>query len=298
MLKRKNSVYLAISYAIFAALFYGFSAPLSKLLLNHLSPYLLSALLYFGAGFGMLLIVLSNKKQREVPLPQRFKKSDVKFIILMIILDIIAPIMLMFGLLQTNASTAALLNNFEIVFTAVIAMIFFKEIIGKKLWIAVSLIVISGILLAFEDFTGFQVSIGALFVLGASLSWGLENNCTRVLSKGNPLDVVILKGLGSGLGALIIALFLNEVTGTWYHILFGLILGFFSFGMSLYFYISAQRELGAARTSAYYATAPFAGAIFSFIILREGLTVIFAIAFIIMLIGTYLVIRENNRSVS
>lgn len=294
MLKNKSTMFIAITYAIIAALFYGLSAPLSKLLLNELSPYTMSSLLYFGAGFGMLMVVLSQKtKPKEVM--QIFKQKDVKFIVLMILLDILAPILLMFGLLSTNASTASLLNNFEIVFTGLIAMVFFKEHIGKKMWIAITIIIASGFLLSFEDFNGFQVSIGALLVLSASLSWGVENNCTRMLSHHNPLYIVIIKGLGSGLGALIIALALNEFGGQILYIGLALLLGFVSYGMSLFFYISAQRHLGALRTSAYYSTAPFAGAIFSFILLRETLSILFVIAFIFMLIGTYFAIKENTQ---
>jgi drug/metabolite transporter (DMT)-like permease len=296
MFKGRSVKYIAIVYAILAALFYGFSAPLSKVLLNYLSPYLMSSLLYFGAGIGMLLIVLLSKRQREVPLSKTYDKKDIKYIVWMILLDIIAPILLMLGLLRTNASTTSLLNNFEIVFTTIIAMIFFKEVIGKKMWISIALIVVSGVLLSFEDFTGFHISFGAILVLLASLSWGLENNCTRMLSHGNPLYVVILKGFGSGLGSFIIALSLNELSAVWYYVLLALLLGFFSFGMSLYFYISAQKTLGAARTSAYYATAPFAGAIFSFLFLREAISIVFVIAFVVMAFGTYLAIRENNVS--
>ena len=295
MFKGKSVKIIAIIYAILAALFYGISSHLDKVFLEHISPYFLSSLLYFGAGIGMGIIVLLNKKQREVPLNKTYKKKDIKYIVLMIILDIIAPILLMTGLLSTTASTASLLNNFEIVFTAIIAMIFFKEIIGKKMWISIVLIVVAGALLTFEDFTGFHISIGAIFVLLASLAWGLENNCTRMLSHGNPLYVVILKGLGSGLGSFIIALSLNELGGAWSYLVLALLLGFFSYGMSLYFYISAQRHLGAARTSAYYAIAPFAGSIFSFLILKDTLSIIFAIAFIIMSIGTYLAIKENQQ---
>lgn len=294
MLKGKSKTFMAIFYAILAALFYGFGAPLSKMLLNHISPYMMSSYLYFGAGLGMLIFVLLNKKQRPVSITKSFLKKDIIYIVLMILFDIIAPILLMLGLLKTNASTASLLNNFEIVFTAIIAMFFFKEVIGRKMWISIVIIVLSGLLLTFEDISGFQISVGALLVLAASLSWGFENNCTRVLSKGNPLYVVILKGLGSGLGAFIIALILHQVSSVWYFALLALLLGFFSYGMSLYFYISAQRHLGAARTSAYYATAPFVGSIFSFILLGEKLTLIFAIAFIIMIFGTYLAIKENQ----
>jgi drug/metabolite transporter (DMT)-like permease len=222
----------------------------------------MSSLLYFGAGIGMLLVVILSKKQRDISIFKSFRTKDHKYIVLMILLDIIAPILLMLGLLKTTASTASLLNNFEIIFTALIAMFFFKEVIGKKMWLSIILIIIAGVLLTFEDFTGFHISIGALFVLGDSLSWGLENNCTRMLSKGNPLYVVVIKGIGSGLGSLIIAVILTEATAVWYYVLLALLLGFFSYGMSLYFYISAQRHLGAARTSAYYAVAPFAGSLF------------------------------------
>ncbi|QLY40007.1 EamA family transporter [Hujiaoplasma nucleasis] len=115
-----------------------------------------------------------------------------------------------------------------------------------------------------------------------------------MLSKGNPLHVVVIKGLGSGLGSLIIALVVNQASVVWYFVILALLLGFVSYGMSLYFYISAQRQLGAARTSAFYAIAPFVGSIFSFIVLKDSLSIVFGIAFILMIFGTYLAIKENN----
>ncbi len=292
-MKKKTIIQIAISYAIVAALFYGLSAPLSKLLLNKISPYTLSSMLYFGAGLGMLILVLGRKtKPKEII--QSFQSKDIRYIILMILLDILAPILLMLGLLTTNASTAALLNNFEIIFTGLIAMIFFKEQIGKKMWIAITIIIASGVLLSFEDISSFHISLGALLVLAASFSWGLENNCTRMLSHHDPLYVVILKGLGSGLGALFIAIALNEFGGQWIYLVLALLLGFVSYGMSLFFYISAQRYLGALRTSAYYATAPFAGALFSFILLRESISWAFVVACLLMALGTYFAIKENQ----
>jgi len=242
----------------------------------------------------MTAIVLINKNQQTSLRHEKFGKADVKYMVIMVILDIIAPISLMLGLTSTNASTASLLNNFEIVFTALIAMFFFKEVIGRKMWAAIILIISAGGLLAFQDFTGIQISYGSLFVIFASLAWGFENNCTRMLAKGNPLHVVMIKGFGSGLGSLIIAIALGLTSAIWYYVILAMILGFFSYGLSLYFYISAQRHLGAARTSAYYAMAPFVGAIFSFAILGEAITLIFIIAFSIMVIGAYLAIKENN----
>jgi drug/metabolite transporter (DMT)-like permease len=290
----KNQLPKAITYAIIAALFYGLSAPLSKLLLNHLSPYTMSALLYFGAGVGMATIVFV-RKTKPIEMIRSFESKDIPYIVMMVILDIVAPILLMFGLLLTNASTAALLNNFEIIFTGLIAMVFFKEHIGKKMWLAIAVILVSGFLLSMKDFTTLQISLGAILVLLASLSWGLENNCTRMLSHHDPLYIVIIKGLGSGVGSAIIALALNDFGGPWIFIGLALLLGFVSYGLSLYFYISAQRHLGALRTSAYYSTAPFAGALFSFILLRESLTWVFAISFVLMAFGTYLAIMENKK---
>ncbi len=287
---------VSISYAILAALFYGLSAPLSKLLMVELSPYFLSSLLYFGAGFGILLVIFGWSRIDPQQARVTFTNGDVPYILAMIVLDIIAPILLMWGLTMIPAAHVALLNNLEIVFTAVVAWVLFKEKIGHRMWIPIMLIILSGVILGFDDLTTFSFSSGVLFVMGASLAWGIENNATRHLSRHNPLHVVVLKGIGSGTGALLVTLMMNGLSSHVPYILLALLLGFVAYGMSLFFYISAQRHLGATRTSAYYSTAPFVGAVFSFLILGETLTLYFVIAFTVMVIATLLLIRENRRS--
>lgn len=287
---------VSISYAILAALFYGLSAPLSKLLMVELSPYFLSSLLYFGAGVGILLVIVGWSRVDPQQARVTFTKGDVPYILAMIVLDIIAPILLMWGLTMIPAAHVALLNNLEIVFTAVVAWVIFKEKIGHRMWIPIMLIILSGVILGFDDLTTFSFSSGVLFVMGASLAWGIENNATRHLSRHNPLHVVVLKGIGSGTGALLVTLMMNGLSSHVPYILLALLLGFVAYGMSLFFYISAQRHLGATRTSAYYSTAPFVGAVFSFFILGETLTLYFVIAFTVMVIATLLLIRENGRS--
>lgn len=294
MMKNNKTMMVTIGYALLAALLYGLSSPLSKLLLNELSPILLSSLLYFGAGFGMLLIWLISQSHQKTRTNAPIQAKDTPYVLAMIALDIVAPFLLMMGLLRVNASTVSLLNNFEIVFTALIAMIFFKEIIGKKMWMAIILILIAGGLLAVDDWSAINLSTGALYVVGAGLCWGLENNCTRKLSYGNPLLIVILKGLGSGFGSFIIALGMKQFSTSWIPMMWGLILGFFAYGLSIYFYISAQRHLGAARTSAYYALAPFIGSLLSFIALQETISLSYIIAFMVMGIGTYFSVKENQ----
>jgi len=286
----------AIVSAVIAALFYGFSVPFSKLMLSQISVTMLSSSLYFGAGVGMLLFVLLQPSPRKQLHHINYHKKDLKYIILMILLDIIAPILLMTGLLQTTASTASLLNNFEIIFTAIIAFAFFKERIGKHMWVAILFIVGAGVLLSMGDVKDIHFSSGTIFILLACLSWGLENNCTRMLSKGNPIHVVIIKGIGAGIGAFLVSVVIQDTFASIPYYILGMILGFFTFGLSLYFYIRAQRDLGAARTSAYYSIAPFVGSLFSFVILGEKLTIFFGIAFVVMAFGSYLALIENRQT--
>ena len=213
----------------------------------------------------------------------------------MVILDIAAPIFLMIGLTRTAAANASLLNNFEIVATSLIALLVFRERIGKRLWLAIGLITLSSILLSVEDASSFQFSFGSLFVLAACVCWGLENNCTRRLSKSDPLEIVVIKGFGSGIGSVIIGLAIGEALPMWGDILKILLLGFVTYGLSIYFYVYAQRDLGAAKTSAYYAIAPFIGVALSLIIFREIPGPLFFAALAIMIAGTRMVNRDSAK---
>jgi drug/metabolite transporter (DMT)-like permease len=146
-----------------------------------------------------------------------------------------------------------------------------------------------------ENVNSFAFSTGSIFVLIACLCWGLENNCTRMLSLKNPLQIVVIKGFGAGIGSLLIFTITGGVFQFSLLMLLALLLGFVSYGMSIFFYIKAQRELGAARTSAYYAAAPFIGVLVSWIVLRETMNWTFGVALVIMLIGTYVAITEQHR---
>ncbi|WKY44708.1 DMT family transporter [Eubacteriaceae bacterium ES2] len=283
----------SVVYAILAALLFGLNAPFSKLLVDEMSPLYLAAFLYLGAGVGMLVLVLLNRKklaQKEAPLT----REELPSVILMILLDIAAPILLMLGISQTNSATAALLGNFEIVATALIAMIFFKEAVGKRLTIAIFFITASSMILTLGDGGELQVSLGAVYVLLACICWGFENNCTRSLSHKDPAQVVVLKGFGSGTGALIIALIWASFSGTAMEIFLSMLLGFVAYGLSILFYVKAQRGLGAARTSAYYAAAPFMGVVISWLIFGTGLSLAFVLALLLMLIGTYFTVSEDH----
>jgi drug/metabolite transporter (DMT)-like permease len=291
-----NSKYRwAIFFAILAALLYAISMPLSKILLRNVPPMMMAAFLYIGAGVGMTLFGLIRSHIKLPDREEKLEKKDTKYTVAMVVLDIAAPIFLMFGLKITAAANASLLNNFEIVATAVIAMLLFHEKVSHRLWSAIILVTIACILLTVDDASSLSFSTGSLLVLAACVCWGLENNCTRCISNKDPMEIVIIKGFGSGLGALCIALCVGESFPLWQYIPAVMLLGFVAYGMSIFFYTYAQRTIGAAKTSTFYAVAPFIGMLLSFIILREKLTWIFAVALAIMIAGAYLAAVDGSK---
>lgn len=277
----------AIAWAVLAAALYALNSPFSKLLLLQVTPTVMAGLLYLGAGIGMLILGLARKMARTENREKRLTRSDLPYTAGMIVLDIAAPVFLMVGLANTSSANASLLNNFEIVATALIALLVFKEAVTKRLWLAIALITLSSIILSFEDASSLQFSAGSLFVLLACVCWGLENNCTRMLSQSDPLEIVVIKGFGSGLGSLAIARAIGEPLPALPYIPLVLLLGFVAYGLSIFFYVYAQRRLGAARTSAYYAVAPFIGVALSLLIFREWPGISFFVALLIMIAGTY-----------
>ncbi|MBR5959526.1 MAG: DMT family transporter [Clostridia bacterium] len=288
----KQHMKKAIFFAALAAALYALNAPASKLLLQNAPPTMMAGFLYLGAGIGMGILGLIRSRAGQAKKEIRLAKKDLPYTLGMIALDIAAPIFLMVGLEQTTAANASLLNNFEIVATSLIAMLFFREKISRKLWIAIFLITLSSALLTVEDAGAFRFSAGSLFVLLAAICWGLENNCTRMLSNSDPLEIVVVKGLCSGAGSVIIGLVVGETFPVVRDILLILILGFVAYGLSIYFYVYAQRDIGAAKTSAYYAVAPFIGVMLSMIIFREMPGITFFIALGIMILGTWMINKD------
>ncbi len=283
----------AIFFALLAAVLYAINSPVSKLLLNNVPAKMMAAFLYLGAGLGLFIMGIVQKMTGMKSEEQPLTKKELPYTVAMVVLDIAAPIFLMFGLLHTTAANASLLNNFEIVATSVIALVIFKEAISKRLWLAIGLVTLSSMILSFEDVSSLDFSFGSIFVLLACICWGMENNCTRNLSSKNPLEIVVIKGFGSGFGAMAIAFATGESLPSFVYILMALLLGFVAYGLSIYFYIYAQRYLGAAKTSTYYAVAPFVGAGLSLLIFRQLPSVTFIVALVIMAVGTYFASTEE-----
>ena len=287
-METEQKIKKGIAFAILAAALYAINAPFSKILLEFMPPTLMAGFLYIGAGIGMIFIALMRKIKKYEAKELKLTKSELPYTIAMIVLDIAAPICLLFGLNYTTAANASLLNNFEIVATAIIALMVFKEKISTRLWFGILFVTLSCGILSFEDVSSLRFSYGSLFVLLAAICWGFENNCTRKISSKDPLQIVLLKGIFSGIGSLIIGLFIGERIKELWSIVAVLCVGFVAYGLSIYFYVYAQRLLGAARTSAYYAVAPFIAAILSLIIFREIPDVTYFVALVLMIVGAWL----------
>lgn len=277
-------------YAFAAVLFYAITIPVSKIILQDVGPTMVSAFLYLGAGIGIAVASIFRNKEKG---PQdSIHKKDLPYLFGMIVLDIVGIILFMNGIARTTAANASLLANLEIAATAVIAYFVFHENVSRKMWIALLLVMISGMILSLDQSGPMQFSPGSLMVIGAALCWGMENNCTKMLSHIDTYRIVTIKGLCAGAGSLIIALLLQEPLPSLKYIGIILLLGFVAYGLSIFAYIRAQHLIGAAKTSAFYSLNPFVSAFLSFLFLKETLSVWYYVGLAFMAAGSILILQD------
>lgn len=278
-------------FAIASAIFFSFNVPISKILLDFVSPYWLASLLYFGAGLGTLFYYQFTKKKTTT----HGKVSNQSFWYgLMIILDIFAPIFFLIGVKETNGSLVGLLSNTELIFTLMIALLFFREKLSRFSWIA-SILIVFGLIIANYQGMSIQFEIGSLWIILGTLFWGLENNVSKKLSFGNPLFVVIFKGIGTGIGTLIIAFIINEVAPTFLYLMFSFVAGFLIYGLSLIFYVNAQRSQGAAKVQLIQSFAPILGGILSWVFFQEILSITTVFGYIMVVIALILLGIDSRK---
>ncbi len=282
-----------VVFAILAAVLYSLMTPVAKLLQINAGPVAEAGLLYLGAGVGMSVIFTIQKMTGAENERPPVGREDLKFVLAMIVLDMMAPIFLLLGLQLSTPENVSLLNNFEIVATAILAAVFFREKIGKKLLLSILLITASCMLLSLEGSASLKFSAGSIFVLLACICWGFENNCTSSLSEKDTRQIVMLKGFGSGSASLLLSLIIHEGTVSFTGAFMIMVLGFLAVGLSVYFYVLAQSKIGAARTSAYYAVSPFIGVLLSLIIFHQVPGNTFWVALIIMAAGVYISVKDT-----
>lgn len=283
-----------VGLALAAAVLFGASAPLAKLLLQGTSPQLLAGLLYLGSGTGLLVVWVRGRRSaaRETSLARR----DVPWLVGAIAFGgVLAPLLLMIGLTRTPASGASLLLNLEGVFTALIAWFVFRENFDRRIAVGMLAIVAGGIVLSWEGRLSWGALAGPLAVAAACLCWGIDNNLTQKVSAGDPVQIAMLKGLAAGSVNTAIALFLGAKWLPVQTVIGALFLGFLSYGVSLVLFVLALRNLGTARTGAYFSTAPFVGAVLSLAMFRERPTPLLLFAAGLMAFGVWLHLTERHQ---
>jgi drug/metabolite transporter (DMT)-like permease len=225
----------SIIQALIAALLFGASAPLAKLLLGEIEPIPLAAFLYLGSGIGLLSIKLYQRiHQRGLDNEAQITKPDLPWLAGAIFAGgVAAPIILLFSLRTTPAATASLLLCFEGVATTLIAFFAFKESISRRAWWAIGLITLASIFLSINPNAEWGFSLGALGIIAACILWGIDNNFTRNISAKDPLVIVTIKGLGAGSFSLALALMLDNQIPALSIILGAMVLGCLSYGISI-----------------------------------------------------------------
>jgi drug/metabolite transporter (DMT)-like permease len=248
-----------------AALLFGAGTPLAKLLLAQASPWLLAALLYLGSGFGLGLL----RVVRRVPAAP-LARGDVKWLAGAVFAGgMVGPVLLMLGLAAMPAAPASLLLNAEAVFTSLLAWFVFKENVDRRVALGMLAIVAGGLVLAWPGHVDRPGWAPALCVIGACLAWAIDNNLTRKVALADASWIAMIKGLAAGATNLVLALALGAAWPAWPVVLAAAAVGFASYGASLALFVIALRELGAARTGAYFSVAPFFGAVLAVMLLGE-----------------------------
>lgn len=283
--------------ALLSAALFGASTPCAKLILGEgVDPWLLAGLLYLGSGIGLSLYHLGVRgAQRlaggaapEAPL----RPADLPWLALVVLAGgLIGPVLLMYGLARVPAASAALLLNLEAIATLVIAWVAFHEHVDRRLMIGAIAIVAGAVWLSWQP-GSLRAGAGAAAIAAACLAWGIDNNLTRKLSAADPVQIALIKGLVAGSVNLAIALGRGAHLPAGAAIAAAGLVGLLGYGASLVLFVLALRGLGAARTGAYFSTAPFIGALLAVLLLAESVTLRLIGVGLLMAFGVYLHLSE------
>jgi drug/metabolite transporter (DMT)-like permease len=284
----------AVILALAAAALFGASTPVAKVLLGTLSPFMLAGLFYLGSGIGLGAIFIARSWRVRTPREHVFRAVDIPWLLGATIAGGIAgPALLMLGLSHVGAATSSLLLNLEGVLTAVIAWVVFRENVDTQVFLGMVAIVIGGVMLSWQPGAA-TVPVGALYIVGACLCWAIDNNLTRKVSTNDAITIACVKGLVAGPVNLSIALFNGASLPDASTLLAAMLTGFAGYGVSLVLFVIALRELGTARTGAYFSVAPLCGVGLSLAIWPELPGPSFWIAAALMALGIWLHVRERH----
>jgi drug/metabolite transporter (DMT)-like permease len=283
-------------YPLMAALLFGATTPIAKIVLGETRPQLVAGLFYLGSGIGLSFLAWIKGRFFKHEQEAKLKSQELWWLGCAILSGgVIAPVLLMIGLSSESASASSLLLNLEGVFTALIAWIVFREHTDRRMILGMAAILAGGIVLSIMPAHGFHGGgSGFWAIVSACLFWALDNNFMRHVSQANPMRLAALKGLCAGAVNTGIALTLGTALPPLPILLLGATAGFIGYGISLVLFIIGLKRLGTARAGAYFCTAPFAGAVFSLLFLHEHASVRLGVAGCLMAIGVYLHLTERH----
>lgn len=278
----------AIVFALLSAVLFGASTPLAKILVGATGPLMLAGLLYLGAGVGLFAWLAVRGRFKAIARP------DLPWLAGAVLAGGIAgPALLMFGLGRTDGATASLLLNLEAVLTAAIAWVAFRENVDRRVFAGMVAIVAGGAVLSFQGTP--HLETGTILIAAACLAWALDNNLTRRISGGDATTLACIKGLTAGSANLALAFMQGAYLPAPGLIAAAAVVGLLGYGVSLVLFIVALRELGTARTAAYFSVAPFFGAALALFLMAETPALAFWIALALMAFGVCLHIAERHR---
>ena len=283
-----------VALALAAAALFGASTPFAKLLVKHTDPVLLAGLLYLGSGVGLAgwwVWSRGRGKSSERPL----RRADLPWLAGAVAAGgVVGPVLLMFGLTVTPASTTSLLLNLEGVLTAVLAWVVFRENFDRRIALGMAAITAGGVVLSWEGGMTTGNLWGPLAVAGACLAWAIDNILTRKLSAGDPVQITAVKGLVAGGVNVGIALARGAMMPDIGTVAASAAVGLAGYGVSLTLFVLALRSLGTARTGAYFSVAPFFGAVLSILLLGDQATLALLGAAALMGVGVWLHLTEKH----
>jgi drug/metabolite transporter (DMT)-like permease len=259
-----------VIYTLAAAVLFGASTPCAKSLLSDVAWVMMPGLLYLGSGVGLGLWYVIRGQSKHSVVGVKLSRQDMPWVVAVVTAGgVVGPLLLMWGLARTPASTSALLLNLEGLFTAVLAWLVFHESCDRRVVLGMLALVVGAALLGYEGTPQVGVPWGIVAIAGACAAWAVDNNLTRRISSSDPVQIGTIKGLGAGITNLTVALLAGSTFPAAHLTVLVGVVGLATYGLSIVLFILGLRHLGAARVAAYFSTAPFVGAGFSILFLGE-----------------------------
>lgn len=294
MFRSSSPLWPGVPLALGAAVLFGASTPLSKLLIGAIDPWLLAGILYLGAGLGLALLQIGRPLVGLPNAEAALRAPDLPWLAAVVLFGgVLGPLLLMFGLSRTSAASGALLLNLEGLATMAIAWVVFRENVDRRLLLGAGAILAGAVLLSWQG-DGLHLDAGGVLIAAACLCWGIDNNLTRRLSSADPVQIAMIKGLVAGCVNLALALWLGAALPGAGFLAAGAIVGFLGVGVSLVLFMLGLRHLGTARTGAYFSLAPFIGAVLGLILFHEPVTLPLVAAGLLMALGLWLHLAERH----